>query len=457
MTGAPAAAEVSCPYNCGTVRAFDPSRRACKGCGGWLKFCRDSGCQMPNRIFARFCRRCRAALPAWESWPCYGSNPAGSGFWRRPAPWRDQHGIRLLSPWPDDVSLGAPASASCAVAAAGTLLTFSAQGSLAMTDLRDGRTIDRNTLDEDPVSLYTTGERLLVVSAERVRLYSLLGRAADDYSASGPTGLRKLAEKPVPSPYRRFVGHAIPYGPHLVTAAAGAGAYGLLCLKLDTLENLWEDDAQKSFPGDVAFLAPNGEASAVVANGDGQVVGLSGIKGSEAFRVQLPGGLYHGFARAAVHDSSLYAFNAAGDLTRTTLSGRRESSVVGQVHVDNPSTLAVSGKEIVVGNRHGDLSRFNSYGLEPRTFGITARANDPTGFTMPTVLSEDGCALAATEGGTLLFFGPRQEAPPLERMFGFRQGSGLSSFVLEGTTLVGLSTRGEVQALKILPEGESKE
>lgn len=453
MTTVPAAAELSCPYACGNVRAFDPTRRFCNKCAGWLKFCREPGCRAPNRIFARYCRRCRAPLEPWESWPCFGANPAGSGFWSRPAPWRDLHGIRLLSPWKDEVTLGAPAPGACAVATAGTLLAFTAEGTLAMIDLRNGRTIDRASLSEDPVSLYATPERVLAVSSERLRLYSVLGRSADDYGAPGPTGFRRMGEKAVRAPYLRFVGSAIPYGPHLVCAAAGAGAFGLMCLKLDSLENVWEDDPQKSFPGDLAFLAPWGDAGLVVANRDGQVAGLSGIKGSEAFRLTLPGGLYESFARGAVHDGMLYTFNVHGDLTRTELTGRRQTSVVGEVHIEHPSTLGVSEREIVVGNRHGQVLRFNPFGLDRRAFGVTARSDEGhSGFTLPPVLSEDGCLLAASDGGTLLFFGPRSDAAPLERTFAFPTASPLSAFLLEGSTLVGLSARGEVQAVRILAE-----
>jgi hypothetical protein len=453
VTTTPAATELSCPYACGNVRAFDPARRFCNRCSGWLKFCRETACRAPNRIFARFCRRCRAGLEPWESWPCYGANPAGSGYWRRPAPWRDLHGVRLHASWKEEVSLGSPAPSACAVATAGTLLAFTAEGTLMMIDLRSGRAIDRSSLSEDPVSLYATSERVLATSSERLRLFSVLGRSADDYSASGPTGFRRVGEKAVRAPYLRFVGGAIPYGPHLVCAAAGHGAFGLMCLKLDSLENVWEDDPQKSFPGELAFLAPWGEAGLIVGNRDGQVVGLSGIKGSEAFRIVLPGALYETFPRAAVHGGALYAFNAHGDLTKTELTGRRQTQVVGEVHIEHPSSLGVSEREIVVGNRHGHVFRFNPFGLDRRTFGITARTDEGhSGFTLPPVLSEDGCLLAASDGGTLMFFGPRSDAAPLERTFAFPTASPLSAFLLEGSTLVGLSARGEVQAYRILAE-----
>ena len=41
----------------------------CNQCGGWLNFCTGAACRTPNRIFARYCRRCRAPLEPWESWP----------------------------------------------------------------------------------------------------------------------------------------------------------------------------------------------------------------------------------------------------------------------------------------------------------------------------------------------------------------------------------------------------
>lgn len=456
MTTVPAGtgAECSCPYACGAVRAWDPTRRACAKCGGWLKFCA-KGCRTPNRIFARFCRRCREPLAAWDAWPCLGGNPDGTGAWARQSPWRDLAGIRLISPWKEDVTLGSPAHAACVTSASGALLAFTLEGALVMVDLRTGRVVDRNMLGEDPVSLYATGERLLAVSSEKLRLYSLLGRAADDYSAPGPSGFRRLQERQVPATFRRYVGSPIPYGPHLVVAAVGPGAFGLSCLKLDSLDDLWEDDATKSFPGEPAFLLPWGEAGLIVGNRDGQVVGLTGIKGAEAFRVTLPGGLYESFARAAVHAGGLYAFNAAADLIRTELVGRKTSQAVGEVHVEHPSSLGVSAREIVVGNRHGQLARWNAHGLDRRVAQVKLHADLSPGLTLPPVLTEDGCMFAATEGGTLLFFGPRSDAAPLERTFASPSGAGLAAFLLDGNTLIGVSTKGEVLAMKILPEGES--
>ena len=457
MTTVPAAAqESSCPYACGNVRAWDPTRRLCSSCGGWLKFCA-RGDRTPNRIFARFCRRCREPLAAWESWPCLGANPDGTGSVARSAPWRELAGLRLTTPWPDPLTLGSPAHPACVASASGALLAFTAEGALVMVDLRSGRLNDRNMLGDDPVSIYATPDRVLAVSSERVRLYSLLGRSADDYSAPGPTGFRRLAEKQVPGTFRRYVASPIPYGPHLVCAAAAPGAFGLSCLKLDSLEDLWENDSQKSFPGELAFLLPWGEAGLIVGNRDGQVVGLSGIKGSEAFRLQLPGGLYESFPHAAVHSGGLYAFNSAADLMRTELAGRRVTTAVGDVHVEHPSSLGVSAREIVVGNRHGQLARWNPHGLDRRAFGVKLRADEaPTGLTLPPLLTDDGCLFAATEGGSLLFFGPRSDAAPLERTFAPPSGAGLAAYLLDGSSLIGVSTRGEVQAMKILPEEETQ-
>ena len=456
MTAAPAGspAESSCPYACGNVRAWDPSRRFCAQCGGWLKFCA-TGCRVPNRIFARYCRHCRAVLADWDSWPCLGGNADGTGALARGAPWRDQGGLRQSAPWKQELALNAGVHPACVVSSGGALLAFTSDGTLTMADLRHGHVVDRAPLSEDPVSLYATSERLLAVSTEKLRLYSLMGRSADDYSAPGAAGLRKLYERQVPRTFRSWMGSPIPYGPHLVCAATGSAAFGLACFKEDTLEDLWEDDPQKSFPGELAFLAPWGDAGLVVGNRDGHVVALSGIKGSEAFRFTLPGGLYESFPRAAVHQNALYAFNAAGDLHRTELSARRTTTAVGDVNIEHPSALGVSSREIVVGNRHGHLARWNSHGLDRRSFHVTLRAEDASaGITLPPVLTDDGCLLVATEAGTLMFFGPRSDAAPLERSFSTSSGSGLAAFLLDGNTFVGVSTRGEVQALKILPEGE---
>lgn len=455
MTTVPAGTpESSCPYACGNARAWDPTRRICATCGGWLKYC-SRGCRTPNRIFARFCRRCRDPLAPWDNWPCLGGNPDGSGSWKRTAPWRDLSGLRLSSPWMKELTFGAPVHAACVATASGALLGFTAEGALVMASLRSGTVIDRNMLREDPVSVYATGERLLAVSSERVRLFSLLGRSEDAYSAPGPSGFRRLAERPVPATFRRYVGSPIPYGPHLVVAAAGTGAFGLSCLKLDTLDDLWEQDSAKSFPGELAFLLPWGEAGVVVGNRDGQVVGLSGTKGTEAFRVTLPGGLYASFSRAAVHANGLYAFNAAADLMRTELSARRSTTSVGEVHVEHPSSLGVSAREVAVGNRHGQLARWNPHGLDRRVTSVKLHADVSPGLTLSPLLTHDGSLFAATEGGTLVFLGPRSDAAPLERTFAPPSGAGLAAFLLDGSTLIGVSTRGEVQAMKILPEGES--
>jgi hypothetical protein len=435
---------------------FDVARRFCSQCGGWLAFCAQASCRMPNRMFARWCRRCRAPLAPWESWPCAGGNAAGSGRIARCAPWTDEHGIRLTAPW-SGLSLGSEVGPATLVSAYGALIAYTAGGRLVMADIRDGREIDGNAIDDAPVSLHVSGERLAVVSTERIRFFSLLGRTGDDWSAPLPKGFRRLWERQVPGSFRTWVGSPVPYGPHLVVAAAGAGAFGLSCLKLDPCQDLWEDSGSRTFEGELAFLLPWGESGLVVGNRDGQVVGLSGIKGTEAFRMSLPGGLHERFRRAAVDGDAMFWINAAGDLARMELSGRRTCQVLGQAHADHPTTLGVSPGELVMGEVGGTLSRYDAFGLSRRTYTAAARGDEARGeFTLPPALWDDGRMLAATDAATLVFFGPPSDAAPLERAFSFQTGPSLRAYMLVGSIIVGANHTGEVQAFKIHSDGETR-
>jgi hypothetical protein len=111
--------------------------------------------------------------------------------------------------------------------------------------------------------------------------------------------------------------------------------------------------------------------------------------------------------------------------------------------------LGVSNRDIVVGDRAGLMVRFNSFGLERREFRVTGGDGNRNGFTLPPLLLEDGCLIAASESGTVVFFGPRSDAAPLERTLPFRAAPILRAFMLVGPQIVGISASGEVQSLAI--------
>src|SRR5437016_4251392 len=125
--------DASCPYSCGARCTLPVRSRHCPQCRGNFHNCALSDCGTPNRVFARFCRRCRQPLSPWESWTCGGGVPAGSGRIRLPSPFVDLLGFRLAPTWPaTGVTLGSEVGPDCAVASFGALATFTHTGLLSL-------------------------------------------------------------------------------------------------------------------------------------------------------------------------------------------------------------------------------------------------------------------------------------------------------------------------------------
>ena len=371
-----------------------------------------------------------------------------------PAPFRDPHGVRTHVLWTES-SLQASIQASCLVSAFASVVVASETGDLGLIDLRHGTMLSRLSLEDPVQGLVVTDHRVVVTTAASVLIYNLMDPRAADVNKSTTTGFTLLWERPVPEYFDRFVGPPLVLSGHVIQAMEREGAVGLASFDLKSQDNDWEGDSEKALAGRFGFLTAGAADRILLGSDRGVVRGFVVTSGLTWFESQIPMGLAApGILPAPVCCEKLHAVAEGGTLYLLDTASSPVPRPLGQAHVELPGFLGVSEHEVVLGTQRGELVRYNAAGLDRREFkSLMGEAGTRAGFTTPPILFDGGRLIAADAAGAAHFFGPLSDGgSPAIKHFSFTRTGRLTGLIGIGPTLIGTTSTGEVQALKIVEE-----
>lgn len=439
-----------CPYGCAVATPPGPYApgAACAQCGGLLKDC--PSCRWPNRTFARHCRNCRNPLALLEGWPCLSGGPSFHGSTEEPAPFVEPTSIQSSVRW-TNTDRRSPVPASCLAFTSGTLVAAGEDGSIRLIELATGREIHHTESEKQPLSLLLIGEKLVMITRQTLRVFELLDPRSAEINRPHPTRLRLEWEQSVHHDFESFTGTPVALGSRVVLAMQRTGAMGLMAFDVKERAIAWSGDAEKTLSGEHAFLTAMGGDRVVTGDSEGRIRGFTAA-GHPWFETEVTGGLLPGAqVPFPAHGGRLHLIARDGSVQAIAPDEDPAPRPVGQIHVELPGAIGVSRNEIVIGTIHGKLLRYNVRGLEQRMLeSHPGPAGNRPGFHLPPRLYPDGQLVVANAEGALHFLGPRSmnDAPTVKH-FSFRATTKLTALIAMGSTFVGVSQAGEIQALEI--------